>query len=140
MTIRVLVTYFFTAFREVRWYSYNLARENPLFWLATRAGNIGPICPYGIHTLIPRKKKIFFQCNQLFFFLNLNLNLFLNIILTYVLTLYLLLTRFLPYINLHYLQYIYDNTITQVKLNYSWSICVIVCTLIVRVTNKNFVC
>ena len=65
---------------------------------------------------------------------------FLYIILTYVLTLYLIFTRCLHYINLHYLQYIYYNTITLVKLNYSWSIYVIVCMLIVRVTHKNFVC
>ena len=65
---------------------------------------------------------------------------FLYIILTYVLALYLLLTRCLHCINLHYLQYIYYNTIILVKLNYSWSIYVIVCMLIVRVTNKNFVC
>ena len=44
---------------------------------------------------------------------------FLYIILTYVLTLYLIFTRCLHYINLHYLQYIYYNTITLVKLNYS---------------------
>ena len=59
---------FFTAFREVRWYSYNLAWENPMFWYATRAGNIGPICPHGIAHFDPaQEKKIFFQCNQLFF-------------------------------------------------------------------------
>ena len=65
---------------------------------------------------------------------------FLYIILAYVLTLYLIFTRCLHYINLHYLQYIYYNTITLVKWNYSWSIYVIVCMLIVRVTPKNFVC
>ena len=64
----------------------------------------------------------------------------LYIILTYVHTLYLLLTRCLHYIYLHYLQYIYYNIITLVKLNYSWSISVIVCMLIVQVTKKNFVC
>ena len=61
-------------------------------------------------------------------------------ILTYVHTLYLLLTRCLHYIYLHYLQYIYYNIITLIKLNYSWSISVIVCMLIVQVTKKNFVC
>ena len=35
---------------------------------------------------------------------------------------------------------IYYNTITLVKLNYSWSIYIIVCMLIVWVTNRNFVC
>ena len=64
----------------------------------------------------------------------------LYIILTYVHTLYLLLTRCLHYINLHYLRYIYYNIITLIKLNYSWSISVIVCMLIVQVTKKNFVC
>ena len=37
----------------------------------------------------------------------------------------------------------YNTYITiqlQVKLNYSWSIYVIVCMLLVQVTNKNFVC
>ena len=74
------------------------------------------------------------------FFFKLLFLFFLYIILTYVPTLYLLLTRCLHYINLHYLQYIYYNTITPVKLNYSWSIYVIVCMVIVPVTNKNFFC
>ena len=35
------------------------------------------------------------------------------------------------YINLYFLQYIYYNTITLIKLNYSWSIYnIIVCLLI----------
>ena len=39
----------------------------------------------------------------------------------------------LNYINLHYLQYIYNNTVTLVKFNYSWSIYhIIVCMLIVE--------
>ena len=46
--------------------------------------------------------------------------------------LHYLRTRCLHFINLHYLPYIYYNTITLVKLNYSWSIYVIVCMLIVN--------
>ena len=116
MTIRVLVTYFFTAFREVRWYSYNLARENPLFWLATRAGNIGPICPHGIPTLIPRKKKIFFQCNQLFFFFKFKFKFFskyYTYICTYtILTSYTILTLHqLALLTIHIWQYNYTGQI-----------------------------
>ena len=37
------------------------------------------------------------------------------------------------YINLHYLQYIYYNTVKLVKLKYSWSIYhIIMCMLIVE--------
>ena len=58
---------------------------------------------------------------------------------TYVCTYTILLTWCLHYINLHYLQYIYYNTITLIKFNYSWSIYIFVCMLIVWVTNKIFV-
>ena len=59
---------------------------------------------------------------------------------------YLHYTYFLhdAYTTLTYTTYnytvIYYNTITLVKLNYSWSIYIIVCMLIVWVTNRNFVC
>ena len=64
-------------------------------------------------------ESLLVRADGFFFNFNFNFNFFLCIILTYVLTLYLLLTRCLHYINLHYLQYIYYNTITLVKLNYS---------------------
>ena len=54
---------------------------------------------------------------------------------TYIGTYTTLLTQRLHYINLPYLQYIYYNTFTLVKLNYSWYI-----YIIVWVINKNFVC
>ena len=55
--------------------------------------------------------------------------------------LYLPLTQYLHYINLHYIRYMLQYHITLVKWNYSWSVYkVIVYILIVRVTNKNFVC